>query len=189
MENTEAILLRRTRFGDTSFIVTWFTLAQGKLQTAARGAQRPKSPLAGKLDLFFECEIQFTRGKKSTVHTLREAALLTPHEPLRRDYLVVQLAAYFCELLETVTEAEHPAPELFDLLRRALVHLETKPASLRAMLHFEAELVRLLGIHGQEGITPAVAIGRAGNRLPSSRPGLLKKLSEAKADQSAIPDR
>jgi DNA repair protein RecO (recombination protein O) len=182
MENTDAILLRRTRFGDTSYIITWFTLTHGKITTAARGVQRPKSPLAGKLDLFFECELQFTHSKKSAVHSLREVALRNPREALRRDYLVVQLAAYFCELLELVTEAEHPAPELFDLLRRALNHLEISPATLRALLHFEAELAKMLGVHGQAGVTPAVAIGRAYHQLPSTRASLLKTLAARKAE-------
>jgi DNA repair protein RecO (recombination protein O) len=36
--------------------------------------------------------------------------------------------------------------------------------------------VRLLGIQGQAGVTPAVAIGRAYQRLPMARPGLLRQL-------------
>lgn len=177
MENTDAILLRRTRFGDTSFIITWFTLSHGKMKTAARGVQKAKSLFAGKLDLFFECEIQFTRSKKSAVHALKEVRLHNPRETLRRDISVVQLAAYFCELLELATEAEHAAPELFDLLGRALNHLETNPATLRALLHFEAELARLLGIHGEKGVTPAAALGRASHHLPPARAKLCKALA------------
>jgi DNA repair protein RecO (recombination protein O) len=87
------------------------------------------------------------------------------------------LAAYFVELIELVTEPDHPAPELYDLLLRALRFLNTEPASRRVLLHFEKELTRLLGIQGQAGATAAVAIGRAYHHLPSSRPGLLKLLA------------
>jgi DNA repair protein RecO (recombination protein O) len=80
------------------------------------------------------------------------------------------------ELIELVTEPDHPAPEIYTLLQRAFRHLAEKPATLRALLHFESELVRMLGIQGQAGVTPAVAIGRAYQRLPSARPGLLKQL-------------
>jgi hypothetical protein len=38
------------------------------------------------------------------------------------------------------------------------------------------ELTRLLGIHGQENGRPAVAIGRAYQRLPSARSARLKML-------------
>jgi DNA repair protein RecO (recombination protein O) len=89
------------------------------------------------------------------------------------------MAAYFVELIELVTEAEHPVPELFDLLLRALRFLDTGQPALRVLLHFESELVLLLGIHGQEGVTPAVAIGRAYHVVPSTRAGLVKRLAGA----------
>ena len=51
------------------------------------------------------------------------------------------------------------------------------PASRRPMLHFESELVRLLGIQNAS-VTAAVAIGRVYHRLPSARTGLFRKLPE-----------
>jgi DNA repair protein RecO (recombination protein O) len=178
LKSTAAILLRRTRLSDTSWIVTWLTETDGRLKTAAKGARRPKSPFAGKLDLFFLEEISYTPSRKSDLHALREVALVEPFGGLRTDYLRTQLAAYFVELIELVTEAEHPVPELFDLLLRALRYLDSGRPTQRALLHFESELVRLLGIHGQARVTPAVAIGRAYNSIPSTRPALLKRLAE-----------
>ena len=37
-ETTEAILLRRSRFGETSMVLVWLSPTHGKLRTAARGA-------------------------------------------------------------------------------------------------------------------------------------------------------
>ena len=181
MNSTPAILLRRTRLSDTSWVVTWLTQVHGRLKTAAKGARRPRSPFAGKLDLFFLDDISFAPSRKSDLHVLREAVLIQPFGGLRADFLRTQLAAYFVELIELVTEAEHPVPELFDLLVRALGYLDTGRPTLRALLHFESELVRLLGIHGQARVTPAGAIGRAYNAIPSTRAGLVKRLEEGKA--------
>ena len=180
VETTAAILLRRTKLSETSWIVTWLTEGQGKVKTVAKGARQPKSKFAGVLDLFFDCEIQFARSRRSELHALREAVLREPHAGLRLDYGRVALAAYFVEMIELVTEADHPAPELYDLLGRALGFLNAQPASLRALMHFESELVRLLGIQGQAGVTPAVAIGRVYQHLPKARPGLLKSLRPEK---------
>lgn len=180
MESTLAILLRKTRFSDTSLIITWFTLAHGKLKTVAKGALRPKSRFAGTLDLFFECEIGFARSAKSELHTLREATLRDSRERLRLDYTRVALAAYFVELIEQVTELEHPAEDLYDLLQRALAHLGEKPASQKALLYFERELARMLGIQNP-AITPILAIGRAYHRIPTVRAGLLKTLPAPKS--------
>jgi DNA repair protein RecO (recombination protein O) len=180
MESTAAILLRRTRFSETSLIVTWLTREHGKLKTMARGALRPKSPYAGVLDLFFETEIGFSRSARSEIHTLKEVLLRSPFEGLRHDYGRVELAAYFVELIDQFTEPDHPVPELFDLLQRALVYLETAVMELqtrqKALLHFENELARLLGVHA-EGSAFA-ALGRLMSlppRLLETRRGLLGK--------------
>lgn len=177
METTDALLLRKTKLTETSLIVTWFTFAHGRIKTVAKGARRPKSRFAGVLDLFFDCEIQFARSRKSELHILREVALKNPHEGMRTDHRRVALVSYFVELIEMVTETDHPAPELYDLIRRAFGHLNEHAASRRAMLHFETELARLLGIQNAQ-VTAAVAIGRAHHKLPAARPALLKSLPE-----------
>ena len=174
MESTAAILLRRTKFSDTSLIVAWLTRDHGKIKTMARGALRPKSAFAGMIDLFFETEIAFVRSSRSELHTLREVVLQNPFEGLRKDYTRVELAAYFVELLELMTELDHPVPELFDLLHRALGYLENATPDRRALLHFENELARLLGIHGEGNAHAALA--RVCHHLPESRRGLMEKL-------------
>ena len=178
VENTPAILLRKTKLTETSLIVTWFSATHGKIKTVAKGARQARSRFAGLLDLFFDCEIQFARSRRSELHQLREVALREPHEALRLDYPRVALAAYFVELIELVTETDHPVPEIYELLQRAFGFLNAQPASRRALLHFETELTRMLGIQGQAGISAAVAIGRAYHRLPTARPALLKMLAE-----------
>jgi len=175
LENTSAILLRKTKLSDTSLILTWLTDSHGKLKTVAKGARDAKSKFVGRLDLFFDCEISFARSRKSDLHTLREVVLREPYAGLRAEYERVSLAAFFIELIELVTEPEHAVPELSDLFRRALRHLDSNRATLRALEHFENELVRILGI-AQPQVSACVAIGRAYHRVPSSRAELAKRL-------------
>ncbi len=175
VETTTAMLLRKTKLTETSLIITWFSAAHGKIKTVAKGARAPKSRFAGQLDLFFDCEIDLVRSKRSELHILREVTVRNPHAALRQDYPRVAIAAYFVELIELVTEPDHPASELYDLLRRAFGFLNTNPASKRALLHFESELARLLGIQHPE-VTAAVAMGRTYHRLPDARAGLVKSL-------------
>lgn len=176
MDTTGAILLRKTKLTDTSLIVTWWTEIFGRIKTVAKGARRPKSPFAGKLDLFFDAEIQFVRSRKSELHMLREVVLRNPHEGLRHDLRNLELASYFVELVELVTEPEHASSELYSLLQRAFRYLGAHPAGKREMLHFESELARLLGIH-QKAASPGVAIGRVYGRLPNLRQEILARRS------------
>jgi DNA repair protein RecO (recombination protein O) len=196
VESTEAILIRKRNFRDTSLIVSWCTESFGCVQTVAKGARRPKSPFAGKLDLFFEAEISVVRSRKSDLHTLAEVVLKNPFPGIRSNYLRTQGAAYFVELIEICTERDHREPELFELLRRAFGYLDASNPTTRAVAHFETELARIAGVHGMKSAreadsfprdansvpySAAFALGNLFGRLPLSRTPLLKTLAaEAK---------
>ena len=181
MEATAAILLRRRKLSDTSLIVSWCTETRGCIQTVAKGARRPKTPFAGKLDLFFETEISFVPARKSDLHTLAEVVVTNPFAGIRRNYLRMQAAAYFVELIEICTDREHREPELFDLLRRAFGYLDSKDPTRTAILHFERELARITGVHDRNRLNaePAFALGDLFGKLPYSRTPLLKSLTPA----------
>jgi DNA repair protein RecO (recombination protein O) len=188
VESTKAILLRKRQFSDTSLISSWFTELLGCIQTIARGARRPKSPFAGKLDLFFDAEISIVRSRKSDLHTLTEVVLKNPFAGIRSNYLRTQTAAYFVELIEICTERDHRDPELFMLLHRAFGYLDTNDPTSRAIFHFETELARIAGVHDEKKFKadPAFALGNLFGRLPLSRTPLLKTLAaEAKSRNSS----
>ena len=145
----------------------------------AKGARRAKSPFAGKLDLFFEAEIQIARSRRSDLHTLTEVVLRNPFGGIRTNYLRTQVAAYFVELMEICTERDHREPELFALLRRAFTYLDANDPNLRAVTHFETELARITGVHDAKILksNPAFALGNLFGRLPLTRTPLLKTLA------------
>jgi DNA repair protein RecO (recombination protein O) len=170
-----AILTRLTRLTDTSLIVHWFTADHGLIKTVAKGALRPKSPFGGKLDLFFSGEIAFTNARRGDLHTLREVSIAHWREGLRRQYTSTLLAAYCCQLLEATVEPEHADPDLHDLLTRALDHIDTAGASLRALRHFETELARLLGVaHHQHAAE--LSLREILGHLPPTRQELIDRL-------------
>lgn len=167
-----------TRLTETSLIVHWFSKDHGLVKTVAKGARRPKSPFAGKLDLFFGGEIRFTAARSGELHSLQEVAINQWREGLRRTYTSTLLASYCCILLESAVEPGHPEPELFDLLQRALDHFELSPPSLRALNHFETELARILGVFDKRA-SAASALRETLGILPPSRPELIERLSSA----------
>src|ERR1044071_9810640 len=182
MESTAAILLRKRKLSETSLIISWCTESLGCIQAVAKGAGRPKSPFAGKLDLFFEAEIQIARSRKSNLHSLTEVALKNPFSGIRENLRRTQAACYFVELIELCTESDHHEPELFSLLRRAFAYLDKQDPDLPAVLHFEKELARIAGVHDSKTLksNPLLALANLFGRLPSSRADLLKALAKAK---------
>ncbi len=176
LETTNALLLRKTKLSDTSLIITWLTESHGRIKTVAKGARRPKSAFAGKLDLFFEAEIQYARSKHGELHTLREVASRNSHEALRLTLRNLETACYFVELIELVTEPDHPIAELYSLMLRAVRFLNVKAANRIAVLHFEGELVRALGIQDEDRCSASSSLGRAYGRLPLVRSAILDRL-------------
>ncbi|MGJ8696150.1 MAG: DNA repair protein RecO [Verrucomicrobiaceae bacterium] len=173
MERARGTIIRLTRLTETSLIVHWLTEDAGLIKTVAKGARRAKSSFAGRIDLFIEGELEWTRSSRSELHGLREVHVVDYRAALRRSYRDSVVAAYFGQLLEMVLELDHPVPEMFDLLQRGLGYLVEKGADRRGFLHFEAEVARLLGL----GDTSQSAILRAYGRLPTSRDHCLDLLS------------
>lgn len=172
-ETTEAILLRRVRFGESSYVLIWLSPEHGKVRTAARGTAKRDSKLRGRLDLFYHAEVQFAAGRKSDLHSLREVRLLETWEGLRGNYARLLAASYFAELCDLLSEPAHAAPDLFDLLRRALGHLCDNNPSHRSVGFFESEACRLLGFgHADNAIG---AIEAHVGRVPANR----RRLAEA----------
>jgi len=106
---------------------------------------------------------------------LREVFIHRWREGLRKNYTSTLLAAYCCQLLESSVEPEHPAPELHNLLERALDHIDATEPSRRALHHFERELSRLLGV-SHPPYPADQSLRDALGSLPPSRSELLERL-------------
>jgi len=145
-ESTHGLILRTRPLTETSLIIHWLTPDLGRLATVARGARRPKSPFAGKLDLFYAADFSFSRSRHSELHTLREASLRETHGAIREDILKLQQAGYAAAFLEQATETETPLPEIFELTRGFLKHLCGPPPQPQNIFALELKLLRELGL-------------------------------------------
>ena len=172
---TNATLIRRQPLTETSLIVHWCSEEAGLVKTVAKGARRPKSPFAGKLDLFFRCEIEIVPARKGDLHILKDVAVMNSRLGIRSSWLQTLAASYFIKLIEKVAEIEAPIEDLTDLLDRALDYLDEQKPTERAVHHFEKQLASMLGIDG-EGMTPAQSIADTFGELPKQRQELIGRL-------------
>lgn len=167
-ESAHGIILRTRPLTDTSLIIHWLTDTHGRIATVAKGARRPKSPFAGKLDLFYTADFQFTRSRRSELHTLREVVLRDTHPALRQDLGWLQQAAYAAAFVEQTTETETPLPEVFKLVEEFIAHVPQQPAKPRSIYAFELKLLRELGLEPDAEET----------NLPAATQELLRALTE-----------
>ena len=146
IERTTGLILRTHLLTETSLIAHWLTRDFGRIGTVAKGARRPKSPLRGKLDLFYLAEFTFQRSRRSELHSLREVSLLDTHEALRCELGHLRQASYGARLIEQTTETETPVAGLFELFADYLAHLSQRPPSPWPVFAFELKVLRELGL-------------------------------------------
>jgi DNA repair protein RecO (recombination protein O) len=146
IQSATGLVLRTWPLTETSLIVHWLTPDFGRIATVAKGAQRPKSPFLGKLDLFYVVDFSFSRSRRSDLHVLREVVLRELHAALRQDLLRLRRATYAAGLVEQATETETPLPAIFNLMLGFLDHLCRQSAGPQAVFAFELKLLRELGL-------------------------------------------
>jgi DNA repair protein RecO (recombination protein O) len=145
-ERTTGLILRTRPLTESSLIVQWLTPDLGRIATAAKGARRPKSPLRGKLDLFYEADLSFARSRRSDLHTLREVTLREMHVALRQDLGWLRQASYAAALIEQTTESETALPTIFSLMKSFLQYLSQQPPQPLMIFAFEMKMLRELGL-------------------------------------------
>lgn len=172
---TRGTLIRRSQLTETSLIVHWCTHENGIVKAVAKGARRPKSAFAGKLDLFYLCELEIHPARSGDLHILKDLTIERPRLGLRRNYLQTLAASYFVKLIDLVAEDGTPLPELADLLDRGLNYLEDHDADQRSIVHFERQLSESLGVL-EPGMEPVRSIREHFGNVPPQREELMQRI-------------
>ncbi len=62
---TVAVIIKKTKLGEADRILTLYSLDMGKIQGVAKGIRRPRSKLAGHLELLTYSQLTFGRGRNA----------------------------------------------------------------------------------------------------------------------------
>lgn len=145
-ESAHGVVLRTRPLTETSLVVCWLTVEQGRVTTVAKGARHPKSPFAGKMDFGVEADLTFIQSRRSQLHVLREVRVSDRHGGLASDLGRLQQAAYAVHFIELITETDFPIPEVYELFLGLLRHLTRIPPQPRTTFAFELKLLALQGL-------------------------------------------
>ncbi len=146
---TEAVVLRRTDFGEADRILTLFTPQGGKVRAIAKGVRRTTSRLAGHLEPFTRTQLLLASGRDLDIVTQAEGRERLDH--LRDDLWHATAAWYVAELVDRFLEDADPHPRLYRLFTRTLRLLDdgaARPDASRgwlALRYFELHLLDELG--------------------------------------------
>lgn len=118
----DALVLRRTKLGETDVIVTLLAEDGSQHKAVAKGARKPTSSFASRLELFSSATLLLAQGKNLDI--VKEVRLTDGHANLRNDFFRASAAAPLVELLAKATFPEQPTARLYDLSSRTLTALE-----------------------------------------------------------------
>jgi DNA repair protein RecO (recombination protein O) len=140
---TEAIVLRRTEYGEADRIITFYTPDYGKIKAIAKGVRKPKSKLAGIVELFTHSTLMISHGHGLDIVSQGEA--IHSFVPLKSDLNRSACAFYLVELVSRFTAEHQENIAIFDLLLNTLVELCQTTDSDILLRCFETNLLQHLG--------------------------------------------
>ena len=144
IEKTEGLILRVLPYSRTSSLVDCLAFGTGRVWLLAKGAQRPKSPFLGQIDLFYTCELLFYR-RAARVLVLKECAALRPRPAFRTDWRAAACASYLCDFTAQVAPPGIPHDELAELLDATLDQLTEAGGSAALLSWYELAALKSLG--------------------------------------------
>lgn len=102
--HTQAIILRVIDYQESSKILTVLSAEHGKIALIAKGAKKPKSKLAGILEIGAVLDVVYYHKPNRGVQTLTEASLYYSTDSFRKDF---DKAAILYSTLEMVAQLVH----------------------------------------------------------------------------------
>jgi len=118
---TEAIILKRTNFGEADRYVSLFTRSKGKIAGVAKGIRKISSRRAAHLEMLNHSKLHLTLRRN--IYYIDGAESISSYRELREDIAKIHLAYQCCELIEKLSPEGMPNVQVYDVLLLALNHI------------------------------------------------------------------
>jgi DNA repair protein RecO (recombination protein O) len=144
---TEAIVIKKTRLGEADTILTFFTPQLGKIQGFAKSLRKPRSKMAGHLELLTHSQVSFARGRN--IDTIIGAQTINAFLPLKTDLWLTSCGLYVAELVHQFTAEHQENYSLFRLMLDTLDRLVLEDNKELVLRYFELHLLESAGYRPQ----------------------------------------
>jgi DNA repair protein RecO (recombination protein O) len=144
---TEAVIIKKTRLGEADCILTLYTPHLGKIQGFAKSLRKPKSRMAGHLELLTHSQLSLARGRN--IDTITGSQTINSFLPLKTDLDLTSYALYTTELINQFAAENVEDYPLFQLLVATLQSLCQGGDNDLILRYFELHLLALAGYRPQ----------------------------------------
>lgn len=142
---TEAIVLKKYDFRETSLIVNFYTRDFGKISAVLKGVRQEPAKFASSLESFSFNEIVFYSKRNSSVHLVSQCDIRDNFDKVRQNISKISVASIMMELIDAVMPQEDKNEEVFGLAIAALKELETNDNAEKIMRIFKIKILSLSG--------------------------------------------
>lgn len=144
---TEAVVIRKIKLAEADRILTIYTPEFGKIEVVAKGVRKPKSKMAGHLELLTYCQINLARGRN--LDTVIGAQTIEAFLDLKNDLVLTSSGLYAAELINQFTVAHIASQPLFQLFLETLRRLSRADNPDLTLRYFELHLLDSTGYRPQ----------------------------------------
>ena len=114
----QVLVLRKTKLKESDLIIDFLAEDGSALRAVAKGARKPTSPFASRLELYSCCDVLFARGRSLDI--VKEARITTSNAEVRGSLERAACAAVVAELVDRVAQPDLPVDKLFPMTNEAL---------------------------------------------------------------------
>ncbi|MFC1862209.1 DNA repair protein RecO [Chloroflexota bacterium] len=144
---TEAIIIKKTRLGEADSILTLYTPNMGKIQGFAKSLRKPKSKMAGHLELLTHSLVSLARGRN--LDTITGSQTINGFLTLKSNLELTSCALYTTELVNQFTADHVENHPLFCSLLETMEQLCQADKSELVLRYFELQLLNDVGYRPQ----------------------------------------
>jgi DNA repair protein RecO (recombination protein O) len=145
IHRTEALVLNKRDFRETSLIVGFYTRDFGKLTCILKGIRKEPTKFAANPEPFSHNEIIFYKKRNSALHLVSQCDSKDNFDTIRRNILKVAIGSFMMDLLGALMAAEDKNEEVFDLSLACLRELATTYNPDKVMTIFKIKMLALSG--------------------------------------------
>ena len=142
---TRAIILKKTPFGDSDLIVTFFSREEGRLSGMARSARASRRRFGGALEPGSLVGLGYTESRAGQLVRIEEATVERAVVGVMKSLPRIGALARAIDLALAFLQERQPTPEKFDLLNRWLERISSRDPGPSEVVAFELKWLAQCG--------------------------------------------
>lgn len=150
IQTTEAFVLNRRDFRETSMLAAFYSKDFGKIRGILKGIRAEKSRYGSLAELFSLNKIVFYEKTKTEFNNITQCDLTDGFFGIRRNLGALAHATYLVDLVDAMTEPNEKNDEIYELLFRSFKLLSVGEDAGKIARIFEVRLLSSLGFAPSE---------------------------------------